>query len=229
MIRSRVGRVIYWLSLIAALSWFLYLRMEDAIAGRATTADTLIFGVWIALLLVPLFAEVELLGIKLKQVVEQAAKEVKEDVRREIASVKQEVLTAISVKTNVTANVYLSQGVVNPKDAVPEKGRQPMEWQILNTLWTQQVNKFPDRQQLFTFKMDFADPELNRQFAEAAGKLIGEKLIARAEDGKLFLTERGFEFALSNYTHFPSLRWWQDEKLDTSNLNRVLSSFGRSS
>jgi hypothetical protein len=101
---SRGFKVAYWLALIAMLSWFLSLRLADAIAGRATAADTLVFAIWIALLLAPLFAEVELLGIKLKQEVEK----VKEEVKRDIASLKAEITSAIDVRTNISPTFYLT-------------------------------------------------------------------------------------------------------------------------
>ena len=97
-------RTAYWLGLIAILSWFLLLRMDDAVAGRATAADTVVFGIWIALLLAPLFSEIELLGIKLKQEVEKA----KDEIKREIVALKTEITSAIEVRTNISPNIYLT-------------------------------------------------------------------------------------------------------------------------
>ncbi len=89
---------------MGVLTWFLVLRVDEAISGRATAADALVFGVWIALLLAPLFVEVELLGIKLKQEVEKA----KGEITREIASLKADISSAIDIRTNVSPNFYLS-------------------------------------------------------------------------------------------------------------------------
>lgn len=101
---SAGARRVYWLGLIALLTWFLSTRIQDARAGHATAADSLVFAVWIALLLAPLFSEVELLGVKLKQEVEKA----KEDIKREIVSLKTEITSAIEVRTNVSPNFYLA-------------------------------------------------------------------------------------------------------------------------
>src|SRR5258705_7897034 len=98
-------RIAYWLSLVGVLTWFLGQRAEDAIVGRATLADTLVFAVWIALLLAPLFTEVELLGVKLKQAVEEARKEIKS----EIASLRNEVSTAVSVRADVSPQFHFAQ------------------------------------------------------------------------------------------------------------------------
>jgi hypothetical protein len=97
-------KVAYWLGLVGVLTWFLLLRLTDAVAGRATPVDALVFLIWVALLLAPLFAEVELLGVKLKQEVEKA----KDEIKREIVALKTEITSAIEVRTNVSPNIYLS-------------------------------------------------------------------------------------------------------------------------
>jgi hypothetical protein len=101
---SRGFKIAYWLALIGVLTWFLLLRVTDAVAGHATAADTIVFAVWIALLLAPLFTEVELLGIKLKQEVEKA----KDELKREIVALKTDITSAIDVRTHVSPNIYLS-------------------------------------------------------------------------------------------------------------------------
>jgi hypothetical protein len=97
-------RTAYWLVLVGMLTWFLHLRLGEAVAGHANAADTIVFAVWVALLLAPLFSEVELLGVKLKREVEKA----KDDIKREIVSLKTEISSAIDVRTHVSPNIYLS-------------------------------------------------------------------------------------------------------------------------
>lgn len=97
-------KIAYWLGLVCVLAWFLLLRLADAVAGHASGFDALVFIVWIALLLAPLFSEIELLGIKFKQEVEKA----KEDIKREIVSLKTEITSAIDVRANISPNFYLS-------------------------------------------------------------------------------------------------------------------------
>lgn len=97
-------RIAYWLGLIAVLTWFLTMRIGDAVAGQATVADTFVFAIWVALLLAPLFSEVEFFGVKLKQEVEKA----KDEIKREIVSLKTDITSAIEVRTNVSPNIYLA-------------------------------------------------------------------------------------------------------------------------
>jgi hypothetical protein len=59
-------KAIWWLILVGALTFFLSARLPDLLSGKAAAADVAVFGVWMALLLAPLFSEVSLLGITLK-------------------------------------------------------------------------------------------------------------------------------------------------------------------
>ena len=61
----------WWLLLVGLLSAFLGHRYTDLAAGRAVPADIVVFVIWVALLLAPLFNEVSLLGITLKQQIDE--------------------------------------------------------------------------------------------------------------------------------------------------------------
>lgn len=95
-------KIAYWIGLIGVLSWFLSLRIADAIAGHATAPDAFVFAIWIALLLSPLFPELEFWGIKLKREVDKA----KAEIVHEIATLKTEISSAVDVRTNVNPQFY---------------------------------------------------------------------------------------------------------------------------
>jgi hypothetical protein len=213
-------RVAYWLVLVLSLGRFLLLRLEDAVAGRATGADIVIFAVWVALLLAPLFSEVQLLGVKLKQAVEEA----KSDIKREISSVRSDIAAAITVNTSLSQNFHFSAdaGSIRSDESSIARVRQPLEFKILNTLWTKQVNKWPDRSQLFTFRINAGSPEF-LQFREAASKLMGEQLVGETDSGQLYLTDGGFQYCKSNHKTFPIDQWWPQESINAESLQRVLS------
>lgn len=88
-------KVVWWLVLVGALSYFLRERLPDLIAGKAAAADVAVFGVWMALLLAPLFTEVTLLGITLKNEIE----ELKGQLSAQIADVRSDIRNAIDVRT----------------------------------------------------------------------------------------------------------------------------------
>jgi hypothetical protein len=107
-------------------------------------------------------------------------------------------------------------------EATPRR-KTAMEYKILNTLWTKQVNKWPDLSLLFTFKLAPGSPEF-AAFREAGGKLIGEGLISENPDGQYFLTQAGFSYCKVNHKDFPGDQWWPEETINKENLKRVLSS-----
>jgi hypothetical protein len=100
--------------------------------------------------------------------------------------------------------------------------RSPMEYKILNTLWTKQVNKYQDLSVLFTFKIFPNSPEFN-EFRLAGAKLIGEGLIAETpNDGSYHITQKGYDYCKQHYREFGFDQWWPEETLDQEKLKKVL-------
>lgn len=64
---SERGKRIWWGSLVAGATCLLIFRIKDLIAGNAGQVDVYLLLIWIGLILIPLFSEVDLLGIKLKK------------------------------------------------------------------------------------------------------------------------------------------------------------------
>ena len=112
------------------------------------------------------------------------------------------------------------QGKIEPpKPTTPI--RQPMEYKILNTLWTKQVNKWPDLSQLFTFRVNFYSREF-LSYREAGNKLIGEGLIAETDNGQFYLTPKGYQYCNAHYKEFPDDQWWPEEKINQENLKKLI-------
>lgn len=99
--------------------------------------------------------------------------------------------------------------------------RSLMEYKILNTLWTKQVNKWPDLAAFFTFKI-FDKSSEYRRFKEAGGKLIGEGLLNETEDGQYVLTYEGWDYCKANFKEFPPDQWWPEEKINQDNLIKIV-------
>jgi hypothetical protein len=72
----------------------LWHRYPELKVGRAVPADIVVFVIWVALLLAPLFNEVSLLGITFKQQID----DLKEYVSSQITEVKSEVRNAVDVR-----------------------------------------------------------------------------------------------------------------------------------
>src|SRR3569832_422939 len=65
------AKIIWWLLLVGVLSFFLHERLPDLLSGKTAATDIAVFGGWMALLLAPLFCEVTLLGVTLKNEIEK--------------------------------------------------------------------------------------------------------------------------------------------------------------
>jgi hypothetical protein len=102
------------------------------------------------------------------------------------------------------------------------KQRTLMEYMILNTLWTKQVNKFPDLSAFFTFTMGFPTRSQDQAFREAGAKLMGEGLVANDDNGHYLLTISGFDYCKKHFREFPKEQWWPEETINTDNLNKVI-------
>ena len=113
-----------------------------------------------------------------------------------------------------------TSGEILPPKQEKVSQRQPMEYKILNTLWTKQANKFPTFSPLFTFVISHNTPEYLK-FREAGGKLLGEGLVAETDQGHYHLTQAGWEYCKEHYKEFPSDQWWPEEPILEDNLKKV--------
>ena len=114
-----------------------------------------------------------------------------------------------------------SAGEISPDKEKKISKRDPMEYKILNTLWTKQVNKFPDFKRLFTFAISPNSTEYLK-FRQFGGKLIGEELIGETPEGQYHLTHKGYEYCKDHYKEFPQDQWWPEETINKENLKKTI-------
>jgi|GEM_PF-2380307 len=96
-----------------------------------------------------------------------------------------------------------------------------MENKILNTLWTKQVNKFPDFSRVFTFTI-FPNSTEYQVFCRSIGILMAKNLVTLTSVGQYALTPEGFNYCKKNYKEFGSDQWWPEETINEENLRKVL-------
>ena len=96
-------KIIWWLVLVGVLSFFLKERLPDLLSGKAAAADIAVFGIWMALLLAPLFSEVTLLGVTLKNEID----ELKKDIAAQITDVRSDVRNAVDFRATVSPTFNL--------------------------------------------------------------------------------------------------------------------------
>lgn len=83
---------IWWLVLVAIVGFVLFKRLDLTAPGKSTPFDSVAFVVWVALLLAPIFSEVKIWGVELKQEI----KEAKKDLSEQIHAVKAEISNSIN-------------------------------------------------------------------------------------------------------------------------------------
>ena len=98
------------------LTAYLASRHAALVRGDSVPADIVVFLVWMALLLVPIFQEVELFGLRFKQHVEK----VKEELKAEIHSVRAELRNAVDVRTNQTFSPQITLPPPAPDWQLPD-------------------------------------------------------------------------------------------------------------
>jgi len=105
---------IFWWVLLLGLTGSILLKRFEAIAtGQSVPADIFIFLIFIALMLVPIFSEIEFFGIKLKKEIE----ELKSDINIKLGDIKTEIQTNQNQILNQTINAF---GTPPPDNKLPE-------------------------------------------------------------------------------------------------------------
>lgn len=102
---SRPFRAVWWFILVVTVGIYLAMRFPALKSGQASALDIVVFLVWIAVCLGPLFKEIELPGIKLKQEI----LELKKGVETELASLRYEISARMDVRSNISPNFWFSQ------------------------------------------------------------------------------------------------------------------------
>lgn len=95
-------KVLWWAILVIGIGLFLRERLPDLLSGHAAAADVAVFGIWMALLLAPLFSEVALLGVTLKNEIE----ELKGNVATQLTNLRADIQNAIDVKTTISQTFH---------------------------------------------------------------------------------------------------------------------------
>lgn len=134
-------KVIWWLAITSALTYFLQARLPDLLNGKAAAADVAVFGVWMALLLAPLFSEVSLLGITLKNEIE----ELKGAVATQLNDIRTEVRSAVDVRATFSPQFHMPAPVT---DAQLPQLEQRVKAAVESALATQGIKASPSEQNL---------------------------------------------------------------------------------
>jgi len=92
-------KILWWILLILSTTVGLYLRFDSIKKGESVPFDVFLFLIWVALMLVPIFSEIEFFGLKLKREIE----DLKTQLSIKLGDLKNEI--KISQSQNLTANI----------------------------------------------------------------------------------------------------------------------------
>jgi len=101
-----LARLVWWGILLSAITYYLYCRLPSLRDGAATSADVIIFFVWIVVALLPLIVEINFFGIQLKRHIDELRDEVKE----EISTLRAEIQNNNTNKNQLNQNLVVSPG-----------------------------------------------------------------------------------------------------------------------
>jgi hypothetical protein len=124
------------------------------------------------------------------------------------------------------SEIELESGVKEPPPQSLQTPRQrtAMEYKILRTLWSKQVNRFPRYEGVWTFRINQVSPDFF-EYREAANKLMGEGLVGETDQGQIYLTPSGFAYCKKSYTQFPLDEFFPHERLLDEKLKEALTPY----
>lgn len=109
-------KITWWIILLLLTGIVLYKRYEAITTGESVPADIFILLIFIALMLVPIFAEIEFFGLKLKKEIE----DLKTDIKIKFGDIKNEIRNSQNQTLNQTIQAYGQYGPPPPDSKLPE-------------------------------------------------------------------------------------------------------------
>jgi cytidylate kinase len=109
-------KITWWIILLLLTGIILFKRYEAITTGQSVPADVFVFLIFVALMLVPIFSEIEFFGLKLKREIE----ELKSDIRIKFGDIKNEIRNTQTQTLNQTIQAYGQYGPPPPDSKLPE-------------------------------------------------------------------------------------------------------------
>lgn len=109
-------KITWWIILLLLTGIVLYKRYEAITTGESVPADIFILLIFIALMLVPIFSEIEFFGLKLKKEIE----DLKTDIKIKFGDIKNEIRNSQNQTLNQTIQAYGQYGPPPPDSKLPE-------------------------------------------------------------------------------------------------------------
>ena len=149
-------QAIWWTLSLLALLVVLALRTISVTGDHPTTFDIGLMGLVAILILLPFVSELTAFGITVKKHIEEAKKELKQNIKEEAQSVRSEIV-ALGITNRLTSNVTFQTGIPNPP---PDSALDEIREQISEIL-----RQFQDQRGMRDMPRQQADISENTVFA----------------------------------------------------------------
>ncbi|MDC0610330.1 hypothetical protein OAP63_06310 [Vibrio sp.] len=121
MKNSENFKTVWWGILVIVIGLYLYGRYPKLIEGNPSYFDVVVFVIWIGVCLAPIFQEMDLFGVKLKQQIDELNK----DLNHQISLMKTELKSSIDVSNANSNQIYFQSNPTPPKDSeIPDLSEQ---------------------------------------------------------------------------------------------------------
>lgn len=106
-------KIFWWFVLVLVIGFFLYGRQDYLLEGKPTYFDAIVLIIWVGICLAPIFQEMDLFGVKLKQDIQ----DLKKDLSHQLAILKTEITSSIEVSNANSNQIYVNTNQEPPKDS----------------------------------------------------------------------------------------------------------------
>lgn len=112
---GRIFRAAWWVAILILVGYLTYTRWAQLTVDKPSVFDTGLLALLAILVLLPFVSEVSALGFTVKKQIDEAKKELKQDVKEEVQTIRSELL-ALGISNRLTSNVILQGGLNPPPD-----------------------------------------------------------------------------------------------------------------
>jgi hypothetical protein len=120
-------KIAWWILLLGALTSLLLSRLAGLLHGSATIFDAVVFVIWICLVLIPVFAEIKILGFEFKQKIE----ELKRHIDQQVVALRSDIQTHVDLRSQINPQFNIMSP---PSDAqlprIEESIRQALKTEL---------------------------------------------------------------------------------------------------
>ena len=116
-------KILWWFLLVGVFAYLLYQRYNFIISGATTATDIVIFLILIALLVIPLFQEVNIFGVSFKKEIDS----LRTDFRDQIFNLRSDIQNTINMRTDISPQIYLTPPTDSELPSIEERIRPVLE------------------------------------------------------------------------------------------------------